>query len=64
MIMATKVGIYTDEIFPVYFIETNNVSGLDHTLIVEEVELADMLAIQDNFWALQAKLADTYRTIK
>ena len=52
------------EIFPVYFIETNNVSGLDRTLIVEEVELSDMLAIQDNFWALQAKLADTYRTIK
>ena len=57
--MATKIEIYTDEVYPVYFIETNGVLQ-DATLIVEETELADMLAVQDNFWLLQKKLRDMY----
>jgi hypothetical protein len=57
--MATKIEIYTDEVFPVYFIETNGLLQ-DTTLIVEETELADMLAVQDNFWLLQRKLRDMY----
>lgn len=57
--MATKIEIYTDEVYPVYFIETNGLLQ-DATLIVEETELADMLAVQDNFWLLQKKLRDMY----
>jgi len=57
--MATKIEIYTDEVYPVYFIETNGVLQ-DATLIVEETELADMLAVQDNFWLLQRRLRDMY----
>jgi hypothetical protein len=30
------------------------------SLIVEETELADMLAVQDNFWLLQRRLRDMY----
>lgn len=57
--MATKIEIYTDEVYPVYFIETNGLLN-EASLIVEEAELADMLAIQDNFWLLQKKLRDMY----
>jgi len=57
--MATKIEIYTDEVYPVYFIETNGLLQ-DATLIVEETELADMLAVQDNFWLLQRRLRDMY----
>jgi len=57
--MATKIEIYTDEVYPVYFIETNGLLN-EASLIVEETELADMLAIQDNFWLLQKKLRDMY----
>jgi len=57
--MATKIEIYTDEVFPVYFIETNGLLN-GATLIVEETELADMLAVQDNFWLLQRRLRDMY----
>jgi hypothetical protein len=55
--MATKIEIYTDEVYPVYFIETNAFSA-EASLIVEETELADMLAIQDNFWLLQRRLQE------
>jgi hypothetical protein len=57
--MATKIEIYTDEVYPVYFIETNGLLN-EASLIVEETELADMLAVQDNFWLLQKKLRDMY----
>jgi hypothetical protein len=57
--MATKIEIYTDEVYPVYFIETNGLLN-EASLIVEETELADMLAVQDNFWLLQRKLRDMY----
>lgn len=57
--MATKIEIYMDEVYPVYFIETNGLLN-EASLIVEETELADMLAVQDNFWLLQRRLRDMY----
>lgn len=55
--MATKINIHWDEVWPVYFVETTGLmDGVD--LILEESEIADILAVQDNFWALQTKLAE------
>ena len=55
--MATEINIHWDEVWPVYFVETtSSLLGVD--LIVEESELADILAVQDNFWALQRKLTE------
>lgn len=62
--MATKIEIYTDEVYPVYFIETNGVGSSGVTLIVRDTELADILAVQENFWKLQKKLQDFYRMSK
>ena len=61
--MATKIEIYSDEVYPVYFIETNGVASGDVTVIVEDTEMADILAVQENFWKLQKKLQDIYRGI-
>lgn len=58
--MATKIEIYTDEVYPVYFVETNVIGLGEVTVITEESELSDILAVQDNFWKLQAKLRDIY----
>lgn len=61
--MATKIEIYTDEVYPVYFIETTGL--LDgETVIVEETELADMLAVQENFWNLQKKLQHMFKEVE
>lgn len=63
--MATEIDIYSDEVYPVYFIEANGLDALGFSgniAVVEETELADMLAIQENFWKLQKKLQDLYRT--
>ena len=60
--MATKIEIMADEVWPVYFIEQSGFTDDEVTTVVEEVELADMLAIQENFWKLQKKLQDLYRT--
>lgn len=62
--MATKIEIYSDEVYPVYFVETNGVGSGDVTLIVRDTELADILAVQENFWKLQKKLQDFYRMSK
>lgn len=61
MKVATKIEIYTDEVYPVYFVETNGLMSGDATVIVEESELADILAVQENFWKLQKKLQGFYR---
>jgi len=61
--MATKIAIYSDEIYPVYFVEVNAIASTDVSVIVEESELADILAVQENFWQLQKKLQDIYRGI-
>lgn len=60
--MATKIEIMADEVWPVYFIEQSGFTDDEVTTVVEEVELVDMLAIQENFWKLQKKLQDLYRT--
>lgn len=57
--MATKIDIYAEEIFPVYFISVFGILR-DVSVIVEESELADMLAVQENYSKLQAKLRDLY----
>ena len=62
--MATKIEIYTNEVYPVYFVETNGVGSGDMTLIVRDTELADILAVQENFWKLQKKLQDFYRVAR
>lgn len=59
--MATKIEIYADEVYPVYFVEINGVASGDVTVITEESELADILAVQENFWKLQKKLRDMYQ---
>lgn len=57
--MATKIGIHWDEVYPVYFVEDADISvSRDFQVIVEETELADILAIQENFWELQRKLQE------
>lgn len=60
--MATEIEILADEVWPVYFIEQPGFTDDEVTTVVEETELADMLAIQENFWKLQRKLQDLYRT--
>lgn len=60
--MATEIEIMADEVWPVYFIEQPGFTDDEVTTVVEETELADMLAVQENFWKLQKKLQDLYRT--
>lgn len=55
--MATKINIHWDEVWPVYFVETTGLMD-NVTLILEESEIADILAVQENFWALQKKLQE------
>jgi hypothetical protein len=59
--MATQVSIFTDEVFPVYFIDTNPIYG--ETLDMDEFVLAEFLTVQDNFWLLQKKLRDMYMSV-
>lgn len=59
--MATKIEIYTDEVYPVYFVDVIGLTDEAATTTVEETELTDILAVQENFWKLQKKLRDMYQ---